>query len=296
MLLYDINNEYQSISFTYEVEQNNSLAFLDVAISRVNNQFSTSVFRKSTFSGLGISFFSHCCKKFKINAIHTLLHRAYANCSSYQLMHTEFEFLTNFFSNNGFPKSLVQTMINRFLNHKLTKSSPVLTVRKKTLYFVLPYFGHTSVQMKISLCNLIGEYFPQIDPQIILVNKFKIGSFFNHKDSLPNALRSNLVYMYCCAKCASEYYGSTVRSLHTRICEHKGLSHRTGRPLLRPPQSSIRDHALSCSSDISIDNFKIIASESDQLSLRILESIFIFTEKPVLNDLSSAYSLKLYPT
>lgn len=187
-------------------------------------------------------------------------------------------------------------MINRFLNNQLVKSCPVVTVRKKPLYFVLPYFGHTSVQMKIKLCNLIGEYFPQIDPQIILVNKFKIGYFFTYKDSLPSALRSGLVYMYCCAKCASEYYGSTVRSLHTRISEHKGLNPRTGRPLLRPPQSSIRDHALSCSSDISIDNFKIIAYDSNEISLRITESILIFTEKPVLNDLSSAFPLKLYPT
>ena len=115
----------------------------------------------------------------------------------------------------------------------------------------------------------------------------------NHKDSLPNALRSSLVYMHCCAKCASEYYGSTVRSPHTGIREHKGLSPRTGRPLLRPPQSSVRDHALSCNSDLSIDNFKIIAWESDQLSLRILESIFTFTKKPVLSYLSSAYLLKL---
>ena len=104
------------------------------------------------------------------------------------------------------------------------------------------------------------------------------------------------ICMYCCAKCASEYYGSTVRSLHTRICEHKGLSPRTGRPLLRPPQSSIRDHALSCNSDISFDNFKIIACASDETSLRISESIFIFSKKPALNDLSSAYPLKLYPT
>ena len=50
-----VNSQHQSIRFTYEVKQNNSLAFLDVAVSRVNNKFSTSVFRKSTFSGLGIS-------------------------------------------------------------------------------------------------------------------------------------------------------------------------------------------------------------------------------------------------
>ena len=62
--------KHQSIRFMYQVEQNNSLASLDVVVSRVKNKFSTSVFRKSTFSGIGISFFGYCCKKFKINPIH----------------------------------------------------------------------------------------------------------------------------------------------------------------------------------------------------------------------------------
>ena len=32
------------------------------------------------------------------------------------------------------------------LNHRLTNGSPVLYVRKKPLYFVFPYFGHTLLQ------------------------------------------------------------------------------------------------------------------------------------------------------
>ena len=83
---------------------------------------------------------------------------------------------------------------------------------------------------------------------------------------------------------------------YARICEHKGLSPRTGLPLFRPPHSSIRVHVLSCKSDIPIDNLKIIACESDEMSMRTMESKFIFTEKPVLNYFSSAYVIKLYPT
>ena len=49
---------------------------------------------------------------------------------------------------------------------------------KKFVYIVLPFFGHTSVQMKINLYKVIGEYFPQFDPQIIPVNKFQTCCFF----------------------------------------------------------------------------------------------------------------------
>ena len=38
--------------FTSEAENHDSFSFLDIKISRHNQQFKTSVYRKSTFSGL----------------------------------------------------------------------------------------------------------------------------------------------------------------------------------------------------------------------------------------------------
>ena len=52
-----------------EVEQNNKIPFLDVLISRDNNKFNNTVYRKPTFSGMGLSYFSHCVQKFKLNSI-----------------------------------------------------------------------------------------------------------------------------------------------------------------------------------------------------------------------------------
>ena len=39
-----------------EVEQNNKIPFLDVLIFRDNNKFNSTVYRKPTFSGMGLSF------------------------------------------------------------------------------------------------------------------------------------------------------------------------------------------------------------------------------------------------
>ena len=52
-----LNSKHNNIKFTVETESSNSLSFLDVNISRSNNKFTTSVYRKPTFPGLGISFF-----------------------------------------------------------------------------------------------------------------------------------------------------------------------------------------------------------------------------------------------
>ena len=67
-----------------------------------------------------------------------------------------------FFSANGDPRVIVESIFKSFLNSKLTSSPPLLTARKKRIYFDLPYFGHASVRMNIFLCNLITECFAHV--------------------------------------------------------------------------------------------------------------------------------------
>ena len=70
-----LNMQHNNIQFTSEKEANGFLPFLDCNISRENSRFVTSVYRKQTFTGLGLSYFSHCPIIFKINSIKTLLNR-----------------------------------------------------------------------------------------------------------------------------------------------------------------------------------------------------------------------------
>ena len=109
-------------------------------------------------------------------------------------------------------------------------------------------------------------------------------------------MRSGLIYKFCCVQCTSEYVGSTTRSLRTRVAEHAGVSFRTGAALTRPPHSSIREHVLSCTGSIDnihLDNFTIIGQHNNSFSLRILESMFIFKLKPILNDMQSSHPLNV---
>ena len=91
-----LNSKNNNIKFTVETESSNSLFFFDVSISRLNNKFITSVYRKPTFSGQGISFFSFTPFLFKLNAIKTLIFRSHTICSSYHAMHSQFDFLRYF--------------------------------------------------------------------------------------------------------------------------------------------------------------------------------------------------------
>ena len=46
-----LNSKHPNIKFTIDAEKDGKISFLDVSVSRKNNIFSTSVFRKKTFSG-----------------------------------------------------------------------------------------------------------------------------------------------------------------------------------------------------------------------------------------------------
>ena len=154
-----------------ETESSNSLSFLDVLINRQNNEFVTSVFRKSSFSGLGISFFSFCTKQFKTNAVLTLINRAYKICSIHFLLYDQFQFLATFFQNNGFPRQLIQSKIKSLLNKRF-QNVATNNAAKEQLYFSFSYFGHQSRKLKIELINLLNQYFSQFSHNVILVNNF----------------------------------------------------------------------------------------------------------------------------
>jgi len=184
--------------------------------------------------------------------------------------------------------------VKSFLDKKYsTHVNPVLPADKEKLFFSLPFFGNQSEKLKYELHHILTKHFSRVDFKIILVNKFRIGNFFNYKDKLPVELRNSVVYKYCCAKCASSYIGSTVRNLKTRVAEHIGRSCRTGLLFTRPSHSNVRSHAENCNVLVKSSDFKVVGSASNVLDLRILESLHIFKSKPPLNDMQSSYPLAI---
>ena len=159
----------------------------------------------------------------------------------------------------------------------------------------MPFFGPQSETMGEELVAVLSRIFPSIKFICILTNKNTIGSFFNYKDRLPKCLRASVVYKFVCPRCGSQYVGSSSRTLGVRAREHAGVSVRTGQPLSQPPQSAIRDHAIACSTPNSLDleNFSILGMTNNIVDLRILESIYIFKLKPVLNNSISAFPLHI---
>ena len=131
-----VNSKHPNIRFTKELEKEKTLSFLDVTVTRINNKFETSVFRKKTFTGLGLHYLSFEPMLYKINAIKTLIFRAYALSSTYVNFTNEIDFLKNYFFDNGFPSNIFYKYVRLFLSN-VYSPRPTITTVKNILFMCL---------------------------------------------------------------------------------------------------------------------------------------------------------------
>ena len=85
----------------------------------------------------------------------------------------------------------------------------------------------------------------------------------------------------------------TTRTLGVRVDEHAGISYRTGARLTSPPHSAVREHSESCSVGVDISSFRVLCTSSNEVDLKILESLHIAKTKPALNVQLSSYPLSI---
>ena len=245
--------------------------------------FKTSVYRKPTYTGLGLSWFSFCPDIYKVNSIKTLLNRAYSICSDYFLLHLEFEYLKKYFIDNNYSLNIFSKVLKDFLYEKRKVKLSKMNVPRMVQYIRLPFYGKTSFDMRKKLNQQLRCNFPAINFKLILCNNFKIGSFFSTKDKIPEAVCSKVVYVFNCPSCPARYIGCTTRSFKIRTFEHIGKSFRTGMYLSKMPFSAVRDHSMERDHAFSDRDFKIIARFQNAEDTFIAEKLLIQKLSPELN-------------
>ena len=98
-------------------------------------------------------------------------------------------------------------------------------------------------------------------------------------------LLSGLVYRYKCGGCNATYYGKTKHHFKVRICEHLDISHLTGKKVKieNNKLTAIQEHLLCCNYSPSFEDFPNLTRESNDFKLKIMESLLIARNKPVIN-------------
>ena len=269
-----LNKRHVNISFTYEKEIDGKLCFLDVLIKNVNAQkFETSVFRKSTFTGLLTNFLSFSPMFYKVALIKTLINRVYHICSTWQMFHENLKEVKLILGKNMFPVKMVNETIKTYLDTKMRKTEVVSETETCNTYFKLPYIGGYSDFVSRKLRTICNQYCKNTEIKISF-SMFKVGSLFSNKSRAPKYLKSGVVYHFTCAGCNDSYVGETFRYFDTRVHEHL---YKASCP------TSIFKHLQenpNCKLKCDKSCFKIIDSANTKFTLNVKEALHTHWIKP----------------
>ena len=212
-ILEVFNSAHPSINFTYEAEQDGTIAFLDVLLTRQEDgSIQRSVFRKTTWTGQYIHFQSFVPMKIKRNLIRCLYERACKICTPESLP-KELDIIRETLRQNGYPDRFIEAN----LNPKDSKPD-YYTVPKKPIYLSLPYKGEAVCHtLRRTVSKAFNRTYNAAEVRFTFTNR----PLFQPKlkDVLPCRATSMCIYRFACP-CGASYVGRTTRSLSTRMAEH----------------------------------------------------------------------------
>ena len=173
-----------------EFEENHQIPFLDVRIKRNLNTFTTTVHRKTTFTGLYTKWDSFTPRKYKINLIRTLTYRCLRICSSSSLLQLALVDLKKTLLQNGYPRGVLCYNINHVLNRQKNKpAEPITTVPKKDIFLVLPFLGSQSEVLARRVKSCVSKFYGFVNLKVIFNNTCRVKSFFPYKDRFSRSQR-----------------------------------------------------------------------------------------------------------
>ena len=290
-----MNSRHKNIRFTYEEEENDTLAFLDIKITRSPEGFTTSVYRKKTFSGVYLNFGSFLPMDYKKGLIATLLHRTFMVCSDYVRFHEEVNKLKVIWQKNGFPLFFIDRCIKKFLDKLFVKKTADSSQKKKEVIFPMVFLGKITLQVKKKLQSTFKELCPGLKIKIVLSSPNRLRSGFLFKDRLPREMDSMLLYKFTCGVCNCTYIGETKRHFQVRSSEHMGISILTGNLLKYNASNAtaVRKHCNDLEHDNSTDNIQIVGHASNKYHLRLKESLLTSLVNPTIINVQKK-SIPLY--
>ena len=149
-----MNTKHPNTKFTFEHEHSNIFSFLDVKICHEKNKLTTSVYRKSTFSGVFTNFKSFLPTVQIFGLVYTVLHRCCNINSSCEKFHNEINALKQIFKLNCYPIQFIDRSIKQLLQKLYVTKVIQDTVNKKQLLMFLPFLGAQSFLVRKRLQNI----------------------------------------------------------------------------------------------------------------------------------------------
>ena len=228
-----LNSFHQNIEFTYELEQNGKINFLDVILIRTNGTMETTLYRKSIHNGVYLHWNSFAPRTWKRGILRTILIRAYKIFLTKKPLQNELKQIEEeFIKINGYPKWLFDQVNenckvprNPDYDNNVTANNESISTTHR---LILPYKDEQGQKIIKSFNNYVKRLLPQNHTAQHVYKSRKLGSIFDIKDKTKLEHKHDLIYLVKCPErtCSETYLGETARALNERIMEHAGKDNK----------------------------------------------------------------------
>jgi hypothetical protein len=225
--ILDVFHSYnQSLKFTYEIENEGRIPYLEVQIIKTDNgSIDLDWYQKPTSTNRILNFLSNHPNHQKLNTAENLLRRATTLCSK-QFRNKNLKLAKNILENNNYPKQTINKLIMRVNKTRKKQTNPDNQQNNQTqqnmTYRSLTYVKNVSDRIVLAV--------RQADDSIKIALKanrnYKSMKSIT-KDQPPLLDKTNLVYRIPCTGCDLTYVGHTSQYLKKRISQHEKCTQRT---------------------------------------------------------------------
>ena len=218
-ILQLFNTNQFNIKFALEKEKKRTINFLDISITRKQDQkLSCNWYRKPTWSGRYLNFFSHHPLRYKKSVVNNLVDRAIL-LSGREFHLENLNLIKNVLEENFYPPTFIQEMVYLRLQ-MLERKSRLGTNQLVADADIQPFISIPYVEgLSEKISRILGNY----NINIAFKNHKSLKIIFKStKDQLKKEKLSHIVYSIPCKdnNCKAVYIGQTKRFLQTRIKEH----------------------------------------------------------------------------
>ena len=218
--LNTLNGLHPSMKFTMELPVSGRIPFIGIEIIKCGTKLETQVYRKQTNSGLLLHYHSHTDKRYKVSLVKTMLHRAYALCSTTEAFNLECNKLRSIFSRLDYPRALIDSIISNFLRNVSEQAAEEKPEGGRKIRIILPFKDQVAANaVRRQFNDLSNKIGPILQP--VFVSR-KLEHDLKPREVKPSIVNQQcVVYYFACDLCDADYVGYTARHLFQRVAEHK---------------------------------------------------------------------------
>lgn len=266
IVLSVFNNHNPSLKFTSESENNNSINFLDLTLTKVNNKIITNWYIKPSNSSRLLNYNSNHSIQLKKNIIYNLTDRA-ISLSNKQFHSMNLNIITDLLKENDYPPPFIESCISyrlRKIFFSQSSISPESTFHNNSRIFSntisLPFNNNAFFKSK----NFLKEHNISVVPHI---NRNLSHIITLGKDRTKKEDTTGTVYKFDCKECPATYIGETKRPLKIRLREH--MTNKDRKSVVALHIQNHENHSFDW------NNARILDREKNYHKRKLSESIHI---------------------